>query len=330
MEISVIVPVYNVERFLPKCLDSLCLQADCVKEIILVNDGSTDGSLTVCEKYAKKDSRFRIVCQENKGTMAAIITGVNSAECEYIGFVDSDDYIAPDMYRKMADAMQRTKADMVVCDYFRIYSDGKKEYQSGLPSGNFGEICERESDTWGFPVLPTLKQPNGFSPFRWNKLFKKSILKNSCGFLDRHIPIGEDMALVIPILFEIKRIAYIKESLYFYEQRNGSLVHNYKTECFFGWKNLMAILEEGSKKNNYTFKVSFNDISLAVLLSVCLYKIRLSRLSKKEKKYEYQVIGEDEEVRSLLCGTKLRINGRHKIVFFLLKHRMYSLLARVY
>ena len=98
MDISVIVPVYNVEKYLPKCLDSLCAQADCVKEIILVNDGSTDNSDSICRKYAEKDSRIRIIEQENRGLSATVRVGVNAASCEYIGFVDSDDYVEPDMY----------------------------------------------------------------------------------------------------------------------------------------------------------------------------------------------------------------------------------------
>ena len=101
MEISVIVPVYNVEKFLPKCLDSLCAQAECVHEIILINDGSTDNSLNICRKYADKDARIRIIDQENKGLSATVRVGVKAATCEYIGFVDSDDYIEPDMFKIM-------------------------------------------------------------------------------------------------------------------------------------------------------------------------------------------------------------------------------------
>ena len=119
MSVSIVIPVYNAEQYLRKCLDSVCAQSDCVKEIILVNDGSTDGSLNVCSEYAQKDGRIKIIDKQNEGTEQAIIDGVNATTGEYIGFVDSDDYIEPNMYSELFDCIKQSGADIAFCRYRR-------------------------------------------------------------------------------------------------------------------------------------------------------------------------------------------------------------------
>ncbi|MDE6401105.1 MAG: glycosyltransferase, partial [Clostridiales bacterium] len=123
--ISIVVPVYNVEKYLAKCLASLCAQDGCVKEIVLINDGSTDNSLSVCREYADKDGRIKIIDQENQGLSAAVRTGVRNAKCEYIGFVDSDDFVEEEMFKRMFEEMTEHNADVVWCEYDRIGENGR-------------------------------------------------------------------------------------------------------------------------------------------------------------------------------------------------------------
>ena len=329
MEISVIVPVYNVEKFLPKCLDSLCAQAECVKEIILVDDGSTDNSLCVCKKYAMQDNRVRIIHKDNGGVMSSIIHGIREAHCDYIGFMDSDDYAAPSMYCKMANMAETTLADVIICDFYRDYGE-KIEYQHGLPKDLRQNIIDKSNTDWRNHILPTLRNPEFIPPFRWNKLFKRQILIGSEGLCDNNIRVGEDIAMLAPILLSVNRIAYVKEALYYYYQRDNSLVHNYEDSVFLGWKNLIKTLKNVAKNRGYMFSATYNDISLALLLSICLYKIHISKLTFAEKEMEYRKIGEDSEVQSILRDTKIKTSFKHKIVFYLLKCRMYKLLAKVY
>lgn len=329
MEISVIVPVYNVEKYLPKCLDSLCAQAECVKEIILINDGSTDNSLGVCQDYEKKDARIKVMNMENKGVMAAIIAGVNEAKYDYLGFVDSDDYIDSNMFSKMSKKVQETNADVVVCDYYREYSDGSLKYQVAIPNSNT-DVYEKNYGRFDFQILPSLKHVSCIAPFRWNKLLKKSLMINNYGFQDLEIRVGEDMALVVPIFFSAQKIVYLKEGLYFYRQRENSLVHTYNSLNFVGWKKLVKILDVASKEYSYPFDPNLDDVSLALLMSVCLYKIHISELDPNEKAQEYKVIGNDKDVRFLLTKTKLKTNMVHKMVFLLLKWHWYKLLSILY
>ncbi len=117
--ISVIIPVYNVERYIRRCLDSVLAQEGVSLEVILVDDGSTDSSGAICEEYAKKDGRIRVLHQKNGGLSSARNAGLAVAGGEYVGFVDSDDWIAKDMYAYLLRLIQTFHADVSVCDYKR-------------------------------------------------------------------------------------------------------------------------------------------------------------------------------------------------------------------
>ena len=122
--ISIIVPIYNVEKYLPQCLDSLISQTYRDIEIILVDDGSPDKCPEICDAYAKKDARIKVVHQINGGVSSARNTGLKASRGEYIGFVDPDDWVAPEMYEKMMEALADHKADLAICGYQYCHADG--------------------------------------------------------------------------------------------------------------------------------------------------------------------------------------------------------------
>lgn len=165
-------------------------------------------------------------------------------------------------------------------------------------------------------------------PFRYNKLFKRALITRD--LKDYNIRVGEDIGLVVPAMFSSNRIAYVQEGLYYYYQRKSSLAHFYKRSNFDGWKNLMKVIQSAANLSGYDLGTCFEDVSLSILLSVCLFKIHISQLSKKERAKEYKVIGEDEQVKLLLKKTRIRTNWHHMIVLNLLKLRQYSLLSIVY
>ena len=116
--ISVIVPVYNVEKYLSKCLESILNQSFSQFELILVNDGSTDASGEICNEYAQKYEKIKVIHQKNGGLSSARNTGIDNATGKYIGFVDSDDYIVPEMYKNLVETAKKYNAQMVTCRYF--------------------------------------------------------------------------------------------------------------------------------------------------------------------------------------------------------------------
>ena len=124
-KISIIVPIYNAKEHLDKCVESILEQTEKNLEIILVDDGSKDNSFEICKKYEKIDQRVKVIHQENAGVSVARNHGIEIAEGEYIGFVDSDDWIEPVMYERLLKEAKETNADVVMCDATTVYSDGK-------------------------------------------------------------------------------------------------------------------------------------------------------------------------------------------------------------
>lgn len=122
--LSIIVPVYDVERYLPKCMDSILAQTFTDFELILVDDGSPDNCPALCDAAAAKDARIRVIHQKNGGLSAARNAGLDAARGAWIGFVDSDDYIAPEMYEALYHAVQSTGADLALCDYAEVDETG--------------------------------------------------------------------------------------------------------------------------------------------------------------------------------------------------------------
>lgn len=123
--ISIIVPVYNVEKYLDRCVQSILIQSFKRFELILVNDGSTDNSFEICQKYRKKDSRVILISQENKGLSAARNTGLNNAHGDYICFIDSDDFIEKDYLKLLLNNLKSNNADISICEYFSSNEKGK-------------------------------------------------------------------------------------------------------------------------------------------------------------------------------------------------------------
>ena len=170
IKVSVIVPCYNTEKYLSKCLDSLVNQTLKEIEIVCVNDGSTDNTLSILREYESKyKDKIVIIDKPNEGTWDTRWAGIKKARGEYIGFIDSDDYVSPNFASKLYNAARKTNADLVVCGYDRIDLDTQKLYSR--------EMCRDSRSNFNINENPgNLLELNGA---QWNKLFKASILKKS-------------------------------------------------------------------------------------------------------------------------------------------------------
>lgn len=207
MKVSLIVPVYNVYNYLDRCLDTLINQTYKTIEIIAVNDGSTDNSEDIIDKYMKKDTRVKKYNKENGGLSSARNFGIKYATGEYIMFLDSDDYFELDMVEKMLDKMNKNGSDICVCDMVKEYEDGT--YISTL-KGIDGESTINN-------LLLSL-------PSACNKLFKKTLIKEQ--FLEKRY--YEDLGTVPLIITNCKTVSYVSEGFYHYIQRQGSIMHQHK------------------------------------------------------------------------------------------------------
>lgn len=215
--LSIIVPVYDVERYLPKCIDSILAQTFTDFELILVEDGSPDNCPALCDAAAEKDARIRVIHQKNGGLSAARNAGLDAARGEWIGFVDSDDYIAPEMYEALYKAVQSTGADLALCDYAAVDETGAPclPPYTGLAQRIFTgrELLKRATNTMAQPV--------------WNKLYRRAI------FAQLRYPEGklnEDFFLIPEVCLRIQKAVVVPKALYYYYvQRGGSIMSGNKT-----------------------------------------------------------------------------------------------------
>ena len=214
--LSIIVPVYDVENYLQKCIDSILAQTFTDFELILVEDGSPDGCPALCDAAAAKDARIRVLHQKNGGLSAARNAGLDAARGAWIGFVDSDDYIAPEMYEAMYQAVQNTGADLALCDYAEVD-------EAGVPCQSMHVRLEKKDFT-GRELLKnatdSMIQP------AWNKLYRRAV------FAQLRYPEGklnEDLFLIPKICLQIQKAVVMPKALYYYVQRGGSIMNGSKT-----------------------------------------------------------------------------------------------------
>ena len=214
--ISVVIPVYKAEQWLHACVDSVLAQTYQNLEVILVDDGSPDGSGAICDEYAARDSRVRVIHhQKNEGVCAAKNAGLNAATGAYIGFVDADDYIDPDMYRSLYERLQTTGADLAQCRHSLVTEDGSLMYVT--PDVEDG-VLDRESAIKGLFT-------GDVQCVVWDKLYKKEILEGLR--FDPRFPVGEDMFFSYQLLKRCGRVALMREAYYTYIQHPFSQSNTY-------------------------------------------------------------------------------------------------------
>ncbi len=212
--ISIIVPVYNIKSDLPKCLDSILAQTYSDLEVILVDDGSTDGSGAVVEEYARRDARVVVLHQENGGVTRARFAGIRRATGSWIGFVDGDDYIEPDMYRHLLDNARKYQADISHCGYQMVFHNRVVYYH------NTGCLVQQDKPTGQYDLLAGSR----IEPGLWNKLFHKTLFHSllHSGVEELGVKINEDLLMNFYLFREARSSVYEDFCPYHYIVRAGS------------------------------------------------------------------------------------------------------------
>lgn len=214
--ISIVVPIYNVEKYLVKCIESLLKQTYTNLEIILVNDGSTDNSLSLCEEYRKKDNRIKIINKKNGGLSDARNKGIDVATGKYIAFVDSDDYIECDMIEVLYRDLKENNANISMCGFDKIYEDESlKDNKNEIIDYKF-EVFDREKS------IRELILDKKIHNYAWNKLYEKSL------FNEIRYPFGkkmEDIGTTYLLFNKADIIVNNPVKKYNYTQRKNSIVN---------------------------------------------------------------------------------------------------------
>lgn len=225
--VSAIIPVYNSEKFLGECIESLRNQTLKEIEMIFINDGSTDNSLEILKKYEKIDSRIKVIDQKNGGPSTARNRGIEIAKGEYLSFIDSDDWVKSNMYEKMYNESLNSSIDIIVSDMINYKSQINQYYSKELELEkgvyNYEDIQKK--------VMPKFFKDNSFNSMA-NKLFKNSIVKESNLRLDEYIYYAEDWKFNVEFFKYAKSLAYINEAFYFYRRGYDSSSSIYKDNTF--------------------------------------------------------------------------------------------------
>lgn len=228
--ISVIVPIYNVAAYLEACIESICNQTYKDIEIILVDDGSTDGCYEICERYRGRDSRIRVIHKENGGLVSARKAGMRIARGQYIAFVDGDDWIEPDMYERMYRTMSEQDVDIVMCGHYENTGTVRKEVYHGIQEKKYGKE-ELLREIYPYMVVDERFFDCPISLFIWDKLFRRECLEKNLLSVDERITMGEDAACVFPCLLQADSIYVTHECFYHYRQTTSSMIKSVPDPC---------------------------------------------------------------------------------------------------
>ena len=217
-KITIIVPIYKVEKYLSKCIDSILNQTFTDFELILVNDGSPDNCPQICEEYKEKDSRIIVIHKENGGLSSARNAGLDIAKGEYIGFVDPDDTIDNKMYQVLYEVIEREKADVAVCDFYLV---DEQTGNKSLRGRNSTEIQIFDSLTVLNMFYNQDYKRGGYFIVAWNKLYKRDIFSN---LEYPHGLIYEDEYIAHRIFYKANKVVCTPDYLYYYLKRGTSIL----------------------------------------------------------------------------------------------------------
>lgn len=275
VKISIIVPVYNAEKYLDKCISSLERQTLSDLELVLVDDGSSDGSPSICDAWAKKDSRILVVHKENGGPQSAVIAGVQVATSEIIGFCDSDDYVAEDYYETLYQAFMENNVDMVCCKFRLVYDGNDSQYcaDSKKQIRASAELQEEFWETSGHLLIGNN---------RYTKLFRKHLLMEVLAELNPELHIGEDAVQVLLYLQRCGDVCCLDDyNGYFYRQVPTSLMNCFDERQIYYTRLFFRELEAVAEKYGHAFATR-NRVSDS-LMSRLLYQCAASRFGISQK-----------------------------------------------
>lgn len=317
--ISVIIPIYNVENYLDKCLESIINQTYKKIEIILVNDGSTDDSLRICEKYSKIDKRITIIDQKNAGVSNARNTGIKKANGDYIIFIDPDDYININMLQILYDNINIVDdIDISICAFEKVYFY-EKNNSINIVGKNEKNFLDKTT------LLKWMTKNEYFQGFVWNKLYKKSIINKHKILFNEDISVCEDFLFNSEYIDKINKGIYTQEKLYYYYQRKDSAYNGKFNKKWLSVKEAYEAIVNIYKKNNLYEYVGLKYIGLILNLDL------KEKIIRSGEKIDINQI--DEKINNYLmnvCSSNfIRLNEKIKIVlkakfmklFIILKNR---------
>lgn len=314
--ISVVVAIYNEENYVKRCIESIINQTYKNLEIILVDDGSTDLSGQICDEYAKKDNRVKVIHKINEGAVSTRKAGVKLAHGYYIALVDGDDWIDLDMYEKLL--LQINDADIVVSGIIRNYNNHfiyeKNKIQDGIYTGSNLEekVYQKMIYTGNF-------FERGLLPHLYKSLYKRELLLNNLLLVDNKIQLGDEMTCFYPAVLDAKKVVITSDCFYHYRMREGSLMDNNDGSNLLRFKIVYKYLQ---KRFSYNTNVRESLLSqLDYLMIYCLLLKEINVLQNDTGLFPYSNIEEDSKI--IVYGA-----GRfgNSLVKYIRNHKKYTII----
>lgn len=302
-KVSIVVAAYNIEKYIERCLRSLVNQTLKEIEVLVVNDGSIDRTEIITKEF-EKDSRFKVITQENGGLSSARNTGIKNASGKYIAFLDGDDYVCKEMYEELYDKIKKEKSDLVICGFYKIWENDKfiekkrkkfnvnKKILKGDVIGNF--LSKHDEP---FTVA-------------WNKLYNLEIIvKNNIYF--ENPAFFEDVGFMPRYLYYTKKISVVNKMLYFYIQRSGSITKSYNPIIEKSFEKTISLI------NKFYYQKAYNKylevFELRLLIYILNYSLRNSISSEN-------IVNKILKFRK--CWRLAPI--KHKIAYLLIRIKLYN------
>lgn len=313
--ISVLVPIYNVSEFLDNCIQSIINQSYKNLEILLLDDGSTDNSGEICDKYSEQDSRIRVIHKKNEGLSATRNCGIANCKGDFFCIVDGDDSVHPDYVSCMYELSEKYDAALSMCSYVYKWRNGntKRTRNSQYPDDY---VCTAGSEE----VLREMLYSGKYAPSSWGKLFNKKKLPN---IFFTSYRIGEDVLASVDYFHEADVIAYSNRPLYYYFQNENSLTKKFNPDKFYDnvltadeiYKKSTALYPQLKKAASY-YVIEKNLIVLMQLYGVDGLDDKIAHISDNIKKFRNTVIFDsdaEKRVRTACMLSYLGINNLCKI-----------------
>lgn len=311
-KISVIVPVYNAQKTIEKCIKSILVQTYSNLEIIVVNDGSKDKTGEICEEIAKCDSRIKYYYKENTGVSMTRNFGLEKATGDYISFIDSDDFLEKNMYENMIKEINN--ADILICNCF-IINDNKKINNDIEIKNNSYETLEK--------MIKDIsdKEINRYVNPPWNKLIKRHIIVSNNILFDSKISLGEDLLFNLTCMKDAKEIKTIDKRLYNYVITTSGLsekrrdINAFLNNSFNLINSLIEIAETITGLDNIIFNEFKNIIA------------RMEQKYKKSEMLEFLKLIRNQIINNI---ESKRLNKKNRMIYLLLKHKQYKIIVEIY
>lgn len=328
-KVSIVIPVYNMEKYLARCMESIFAQTLKDIEVILVDDGGTDASVGMCDEYAKADERVQVIHKPNGGLTSAWKAGSLAAKGQYIGYVDSDDYIAEDMYERLYNEAVKEDADIACCGLKHVYE--QKDHEEWEEQMEFSKTVFTPSELVEemFPVLINDGRFFGrhLQPNRVTKLVKRELVQKNLSLCDDRVSIGEDYQFSLCMFLDAKKVVVVKDFFpYIYYMNNASMTMKYDEKYMDKIQIMMENLSRISdEKGIYDLKPQImNDFLCLTVLHIKggIYKKKTAPY--KEHRRDMSIVRNREDVKKALYGhTMNQLTLAEKLFLFMLKYRCY-------